>query len=377
MVESQRANVLSLPCAHDSKSPRGDRPLLLSDPSSYLLRRDLERLAPSRASVLIIGETGTGKEIAARHIHEHSARAGPFVAVNCGAFSESLVEAELFGHEIGAFTGAQRARAGWFETAQGGTLFLDEIGEMSPSLQVKLLRVLQERQVVRLGARSPIPVDVRVIAATNIELEEAIMAGRFRRDLYYRLNVASIKLRPLRERPGDILPLARHFIDLFRPTHGPQSLLLSRTAEDALLRYDWPGNIRELENVMHFATIMCREGILEASDMRLPRAGSICRDGEIGNRASADPEGHQGLGVLQEGLQRLLASERTALFDSVARLLLTTVFEHCRGNLVQTAKRLGISRNVVRAQLKRYGLLDQTRCSKTAHPREDDGLVVA
>lgn len=179
---------------------------VFEDPKSQALLAHLQQVAPSDASVLIIGETGTGKELVARHIHNLSARRNrPFVAVNCGAFSESLVEAELFGHEKGAFTGALSAKAGWFEEANGGTLFLDEIGDLPMAIQVKLLRVLQEREVVRLGSRKSIPIDVRVLAATNVQLEKAINAGHFREDLYYRLDVVNLELSPLRDRPGDIL----------------------------------------------------------------------------------------------------------------------------------------------------------------------------
>jgi hypothetical protein len=192
----------------------------------------LQQVAPSEASVLIIGETGTGKELVARHIHNLSARRNrPFVAVNCGAFSESLVEAELFGHEKGAFTGALSAKAGWFEEADGGTLFLDEIGDLPMAIQVKLLRVLQEREVVRLGSRKSIPIDVRVLAATNVQLEKAINAGHFREDLYYRLNVVSLELSPLRERPGDILPLTRHFIEAYSQRLGYGRITISHEAE--------------------------------------------------------------------------------------------------------------------------------------------------
>jgi sigma-54 dependent transcriptional regulator len=366
MVESQRTNVLSLPCAHESKSPCGDRVLLLSDPISHLLRRQIEQLAPSRASILIIGETGTGKEIAARQIHEHSARTGPFIAVNCGAFSESLAEAELFGHESGAFTGAQRAREGWFEAASGGTLFLDEIGDMPPSLQVKLLRVLQEKQVVRLGARTPIAVDVRVIAATNVALEEAVAAGRFRRDLYYRLNVASIRLRPLRERRGDILPLALHFIEIYRQARDIDGVRLSPAAAKRLVNYDWPGNVRELENVMHCAAILCRGGVVGLDHLRPPLGEPI---GDTPAPSDHAGEGLDGIATLQEGLQQLLASDRQPIFESVARLMLTTALAHCQGNQVQTAKRLGISRNVLRSQLKRYGLLAPAAQEEDAMPQ--------
>lgn len=189
---------------------------VFEDPRSQALLAHVQQVAPSEASVLIIGETGTGKELVARHIHNLSGRrTGPFVAVNCGAFSESLVEAELFGHEKGAFTGALAAKAGWFEEANGGTLFLDEIGDLPMAIQVKLLRVLQEREVVRLGSRKSIAINVRVVAATNVQLDKAIGAGHFREDLYYRLDVVSLQLYPLRERPGDILPLTRHFIKTY------------------------------------------------------------------------------------------------------------------------------------------------------------------
>jgi sigma-54-specific transcriptional regulator len=320
--------------------------LVSSDPRSEQVLRRLERLAPSEASVLIVGDTGTGKELAARYLHERSRRAGPFVAVNCAAFNENLVESELFGHESGAFTGAAQARAGWFEAANGGTLFLDEIGDMPLYLQVKLLRVLQERQVARLGSRKHVPIDVRVVAATNVELSAAVEAGRFRRDLYYRLNVASVRLLPLRERPGDILPLARHFIDYYRPKLDLGMAELSASAERLLLAYAWPGNIRELENVVHHGLIMCQGGVIEAEDL------GIEAELQESTPAAADL-----LDGLTEELRVLLKSERGEVYESVERLLVTTAFEHCDRNQVRTAKRLGISRNVVRAQLKRYGLI--------------------
>ncbi len=241
--------------------------------------------------MLVIGETGTGKELVARHIHNLSARrTGPFVAVNCGAFSESLVEAELFGHEKGAFTGALAAKAGWFEEANGGTLFLDEIGDLPMPIQVKLLRVLQEREVVRLGSRKSIPIDVRVLAATNVQLERAINAGHFREDLYYRLNVVSLELSPLRERPGDILPLTRHFIAEYSRRLGYGQSQLSPEAAQKLRAYSWPGNIRELENVIHHTLLICRDGLIRADDLhlsnlRLERGEELAR----GARRAAPP----------------------------------------------------------------------------------------
>ncbi|MET0335562.1 MAG: sigma-54 dependent transcriptional regulator, partial [Rhizobacter sp.] len=242
--------------------------LLFHDPRSLALLQDIERVAQTEATVLVVGETGTGKELVARHIHTCSGRSGPFLAVNCGAFSEQLIDAELFGHEAGAFTGANQARAGWFEAANGGTLFLDEIGDLPIALQVKLLRVLQERQVVRLGSRRAIPLDVRLVAATNVDLRRAVEAQHFRADLYYRVSVAALDLPPLRDRRGDILPLARHFMGVYAGKLKLQGPVLSPEAQSALLSYSWPGNIRELENVIHYALIVCKEGVVRASDFR-------------------------------------------------------------------------------------------------------------
>ena len=209
--------ILTLPNVEGRSLTVRAKALVFEDERSRALLRRLEQVAPSHATVLVIGETGTGKEIVARHIHELSPRArGPFVAVNCGAFSETLVESELFGHEKGAFTGAVGTKPGWFEAADGGTLFLDEIGDLPAAVQVKLLRVLQEREVVRVGSRQPIPIDVRLVAATNVKLEQAVAEGRFREDLYYRLRVAVLELPSLRERPGDILPLAGFFLQQYR-----------------------------------------------------------------------------------------------------------------------------------------------------------------
>jgi sigma-54 dependent transcriptional regulator len=336
------------------------------DMRSENVQRQLQRLAPSEASVLIIGETGTGKELAARFIHEHSRRQGPFIAINCGAFSEHLVEAELFGHEAGAFTGAQQARPGWFEAANGGTLFLDEIGDMPLYLQVKLLRVLQEKQVVRLGSRKSIPVDVRLVAATNVELAAAVEARQFRRDLYYRLNVASVRLPPLRERRDDILPLARHFLDAYRRETGFEHVSLSPDAQRALLAHDWPGNIRELENVIHYGLIMSGSGVLEVDDLRLPQVAAE-RDSQTGDAFDA----------VGEGLRRLLRTDREAIHQTVERLLLVTAFEHCDRNQVRTAKRLGLSRNIVRAQLKRHGLLEGGSSSTFSSAARDGGVALA
>jgi sigma-54 dependent transcriptional regulator len=357
-----------LPFRANSEPPSvKTKDLLCADPRSQTVLKQLDRLAPTDATVLIVGETGTGKEVAARYIHERSGSRGPFVAVNCGALSESLVEAELFGHEAGAFTGAQHARAGWFEVAQGGTLFLDEIGDMPLYLQVRLLRVLQERQVVRIGSRKPIPVDVRLIAATNIDLEQAVQSRQFRRDLYYRLNVAPVELPPLRERRADILPLARNLIERHRFKLGLTQATLTPAAEEALLTHHWPGNIRELENVIHLGLIMSAAGRIDAVDLKLSRTDRLAASPAAATAATASadaipaldtPQTHETkLDMLGEGMRRLLHSDRDGVYQEVERLLLTTAFEHCAGNQVRTAKRLGVSRNVVRAQLKRFGLI--------------------
>ncbi|CAL94945.1 sigma-54 interaction domain-containing protein [Azoarcus olearius] len=350
MSESSPGKLLTLPNAENQALTIRAKALIFHDRKSLALLRHVERVAPSDANVLIIGETGTGKELIARHIHALSGRRGPFIAVNCGAFSENLVEAELFGHEAGAFTGAQQARAGWFEAANGGTLFLDEVGDLPLAIQVKLLRVLQERQVVRLGSRKSTPVDVRLVAATNVDLEKAVAAGHFRLDLYYRLNVAPVMLPALRERATDILPLVDYFIEYYRHRLGIDAPTLSPEAETLLTRYHWPGNIRELENVVHFALIVCQDGIVTPADLRLP---GVTGPGAAG----AAPTGGDPFASLQVLVCRLLEGGTPALYEQIERLLFTTAFEYCRENQVRTARELGISRNILRTQLKRFGLI--------------------
>ncbi|WP_201168530.1 sigma-54 interaction domain-containing protein [Pseudomonas sp. S31] len=324
---------------------------VFEDPKSKALLKHLNQVAPSEASVLIIGETGTGKELVARHIHHLSARKRqPFVAVNCGAFSESLVEAELFGHEKGAFTGALSAKAGWFEEANGGTLFLDEIGDLPMSIQVKLLRVLQEREVVRLGSRKSIPINVRVLAATNVQLEKAIQAGHFREDLFYRLNVVNLSLSPLRERPGDILPLVRHFIDSYSRRLNYGEITLSPEAEHKLADYSWPGNIRELENVIHHTLLICKDGVIQSGDLRMSNLRLECVDDPLPSEQSA-------LGLLEHAIQRLFEEQLDNLYEQVERTLLGAAYRLCDYNQVHTAELLGLSRNVTRTLLINLGEL--------------------
>ena len=327
--------------------------LVFNDPRSRELLERIERLAPSEANALVIGETGTGKELVARHIHALSGRSGgPFVAVNCGAFAESLVESELFGHEKGAFTGALQSKAGWFEAANGGTLFLDEIGDLPPSIQVKL-RVLQEREVVRLGSRRPIPIDVRLVAATNVDLADAVVAGHFREDLFYRLHVATIQLPPLRERRGDILPLAEYFIVEHCRRLGYTSASLSPEAERKLLGHSWAGNIRELENAIHHALLVCRNRLIQPADLHL--IDMRARQEPSGLRRA--PESAAG-SALEAALQALFEENREDLYEHIEETVFRAAYRFCHGNQLQTGRLLGISRNIVRARLEKIGELE-------------------
>ena len=370
------AKILTLPDSHTAPLTIRAKALVFHDPQSRLLLDHVERLARSDATVLVTGETGTGKELIARHIHATSGRAGPFVAVNCGAFSETLIDAELFGHEAGAFTGATHARSGWFEAANGGTLFLDEIGDLPMSLQVKLLRVLQERQVVRLGSRRPIALDVRLVAATNIDLARAVAAQHFRADLYYRLSVAGVPLPSLHERQADILPLAEHFIGVYANRLGIRPVALSAEAAEALRHYSWPGNIRELENVIHYALIVCAGHEIQPADLKLVpllppsdrRTSATAADAPAfgGYRppapAPAPAEAPaapptDARSRLPTVFDALLREGGDALFDTVERALVHAAFDHAHRNQVRTAKALGVTRNMVRTLLKRHGLL--------------------
>jgi DNA-binding NtrC family response regulator len=225
-----------------------------------------EHVAPTGSTVLIGGESGTGKEVIARYIHNLSTRNdGPFLSINCGALPENLLESELFGHVKGSFTGAVRDKQGLFAAARGGSFFLDEVGEMPPSLQVKLLRVLQEREVIPVGATEAIPVDVRILAATNRDLEEEVRRGNFRSDLFYRLNVIAVNLPPLRERRDDLIPLMEQFLENMRQEGGAELKALSSDALDAVAVYEWPGNVRELENALEHAVVLTKGNLIDAA----------------------------------------------------------------------------------------------------------------
>jgi aliphatic sulfonates family ABC transporter substrate-binding protein len=343
-------SVLTLPTSGPVPGARA-KALVFEDARSRALLRDIERVAPSDATVLITGETGTGKEIVARYLHDLSRRRSQgFVPVNCGAIAEQLVESELFGHEKGAFTGAANSRMGWFESAHRGSLFLDEVGDLSLPLQVKLLRVLQESEVVRLGSRSAIPIDVRLIAATNVDLEEAMAAGHFREDLFYRLNVTQLRLLPLRERLGDIVPLARHFLGVYQRKLELGDVELDEGAAQRLLEHAWPGNIRELENVMHHALLVARGGVVGADDLRI-------HAGKLRSRSAPPPPASDGFALLEAALGKLFEAPPPQLFERIEETVMRSAYAHSQKNQLKTARLLDLSRNVIRARLLQYGEL--------------------
>ena len=308
--------------------------------------KTIGKTAVRDVTVLITGESGTGKELVARALKTYSQRdSGPFVALNCAAIPEPLLESELFGHERGAFSGAIEARPGKFELAHRGTLFLDEIGDMPLVLQSKLLRVLQERELYRLGAREPRLVDVRIIAATNQALEDLVHSGRFREDLYYRLNVVRINLPPLRERGDDIVLLANRFLQRQRDAQGPRRF--SEAARRALLDYAWPGNVRELENVIAQAILRARGPVIRAEDLALHES-RLHPTTASQEAASVNPSG--------AGLETLFHQHAGNVFAVAEQLLVRKALELARHNQVQAARLLGISRNVLRDRMKRYSL---------------------
>jgi transcriptional regulator with PAS, ATPase and Fis domain len=308
----------------------------------------LESAAQSEAPVVIFGESGTGKELAAAAIHQRSPRkAGPFIKVNCAALNEALLESELFGHEKGAFTGAERQRKGRFEAAHGGSLFLDEVGDLPPAVQVKLLRVLQEGEIERVGSHEPIKVDVRIITATHRDLAGLMRQGKFREDLYYRVNVIPVTLPPLRERPEDVPLLAQGFLERLALRSGRPITGLARAALDRLMAYAWPGNVRELINAMEYAFVTCREGEIQAHHLPpallgLGGAGAAGGAGATGAARSAPrgPAGAEGKG------------------DEQMRAELEQALAAAGGHKAKAAELLGISRVTFWKRLKRAGLTD-------------------
>jgi transcriptional regulator with GAF, ATPase, and Fis domain len=311
----------------------------------------VHRVVHSTTSLLILGETGTGKERLARAIHAGSPRGGgPFVPVNCGALPESLMESELFGHEEGAFTGATRARKGAFELAHRGTMFLDEIGDMPLHLQVKLLRVLQDREVQRVGGERPFVVDVRVMAASNRDLEKEVEDRRFRQDLYYRLSVVTLEVPPLRERKEDIPALARSYVDFHRPHAGREIHGIEEKAVEALVRYAWPGNVRELINVIERAMLLCRTDTVTLADLPVgiqgfvpPHAGGVT--------IPRNPED-----VPSAWLARPLRELRDAMAADLERVYLAAMLRETNGRIGETSERAGIDPRSLFDKMKQYGL---------------------
>jgi DNA-binding NtrC family response regulator len=316
------------------------------DPAMAALLARAGQVAVSDASVLVTGESGTGKEVLARHIHAASRRArGPFVALNCAALPESLLESELFGHEKGAFSGAVAARKGKFEQAERGTLLLDEIGEMDPRLQAKLLRAIQEREIDRLGGTHPVKVDVRILAATNRDLLREVRAGRFREDLYFRLNVIRLHIPALRDRRGDILPLAQHFARRYADANGLPRRDFTPEARALLLAHPWPGNVRELENAVHRAVLLAGGEAIGADAVELspPEPESAPESAPVAAAAAAPPRPVTGL-----------VGRRV---EEVERDLILETLTHCLGNRTRAAEMLGISIRTLRNKLHEYRAL--------------------
>lgn len=321
------------------------------DTRSQALRAHAQRVAPSDASILLWGESGTGKKTLARHVHALSRHAaGPFHGVNCGACPTGQLEHEMLGYEKGAFRGAFSASAGWFEAASTGTLFIDEVQRLPLSLQARLLHVLQTGEVSRLGGRAPVPVQVRLIAATNCDLARAVEEGTFREDLYYLLRVAPLHVPALRERPGDILPLAQHFIERYRARLNYAPVFLSAEAEQMLMRHPWPGNIRELESAVHHAMLLSQGSTLSAECFAL-----VSRLTGTGAAPEACQPRAALVAQLEAVLQQLYETLPGEVADVVETSLFRTAFAHCRHNQVKTAQLLGLSRNVVRGRLIAQG----------------------
>jgi len=329
-------------------SPDGDTPTLVGeDPVMQSVFETVARAASSDSTVLITGESGTGKEVIAKALHSASRRArGPFVAVNCAAIPENLLESELFGHERGAFTGAVAKRRGRFERAHGGTLFLDEIGDMSLVLQAKVLRVLEDRVVERVGGESSDPIDVRVVAATNQDLSDATAGGRFREDLFYRLAVVQAHLPPLRSRGSDIRRLALHFGAVFAAKHGKPVKAISEQALARLEEASWPGNVRELRNVLDRAVLLAHGDVLRVGDLRMGEAAPR-------GSAKASPEGVAGYAP-ELSLEAVEA-------DHIKRVLAAL-----DGHVAQAAASLGIHRNTLSRKMKEYGIEPTTGAGESA-----------
>jgi DNA-binding NtrC family response regulator len=326
------------------------------------LQRLIDEVAPTRTTILIQGESGTGKELVARAIHARSTRSDkPFVKVNCAALPESLFESELFGHEKGSFTGAIRSQRGKFELADGGTLLLDEVTEMPLGLQAKLLRVLQEREIQKIGSEEDIPVDVRLVCTTNRDLHEHVAAGNFREDLFYRLNVIPFRVPPLRERPDDIRSLSRHFVERYNRENGFAVEGLSDAATDRLLAHDWPGNIRELENTIQRAVVLTKRGTVPPENLGPVETPVLSR--RLGTAAAAAPAPVPTHPALPPSATPQTAPSAPPVsgahflgltLDQIERQAIEAILAECGGNRTRAAEKLGISIRTLRNKLREY-----------------------
>ena len=338
---AERAPPLAPPPEHASR-------LLGSSAAMEALRATIAKVARSQAPVYILGESGVGKELVARTIHEQGARAaGPFVPVNCGAIPAELMESEFFGHKKGSFTGAHADQPGLFQAANGGTLFLDEVAELPLAMQVKLLRAIQEKSVRPVGAAGEVPVDVRILSATHKDLAELVAEGRFRHDLYYRINVIELRVPPLRERRDDLPQLAASILTRLARSHGRPTPLLSPSALEALAIYSFPGNVRELENILERALALAEEDTIGASDLRLPHP-PVARAGMAGAPA----------GPMQEAVVDIdpASAALPSYIEQMERAAIQKALEENRWNKTKTAAQLGITFRALRYKLKKLGM---------------------
>jgi DNA-binding NtrC family response regulator len=330
--------------------------MIASDPSMKSVLQLAEKIAPSEATVMITGESGTGKEVMSKFMHRKSKRKdGPFIAVNCAAIPENLLESELFGHEKGSFTGATARRVGKFEEAHGGTILLDEVSEMHPLLQAKLLRAIQEKEITRIGSNDVVKVNTRIIATSNRDLQKSVEKGEFREDLYFRLNVINIHLPALRERPADILELARFFAEKFAEENGIEKKKISTESAKKLQTYGWRGNIRELENTMHRAILMSSEKEIEADAIFLTDSdftqGNASDAVAATNSPSLDQPTSEATTIENaEGVESLIGKT----ISEVERDMIINTLGHCLGNRTHAAKILGISIRTLRNKLNQY-----------------------
>ena len=327
-----------------------DQSVIARDPVMLSVIRRAEQVAVSNASVLIAGESGTGKEVLARHIHQKSRRSsGPFIAINCAAIPDNLLESELFGHEKGAFSGALGRRIGKFESASGGTLLLDEISEMDVRLQAKLLRALQEREIDRLGGSGPVKIDVRILATSNRDMSSEVKAGRFRADLFFRINVITIEVPPLRERKADIASLATFYAEHYARLNGVPARPLSPSAMTLLEAHDWPGNVRELENTVHRAVLLSVGPELEGDAVECPRP----LPGDPADLPRRDEGSRSGDANVSPSISRLVGCS----VEEVERALIIETLGHTAGNRTHAATILGISIRALRNKLRDYSNL--------------------